>query len=117
MNKPKCEFFSSRDFLTFSEGPLTNSHPAWIAHQANHILSERATVVDAVKTSTGHWYASEGGAMAKTHTALLIDVRPIERDTAESLWRELIKQTEKSNFAGATTERFIERAKRLLEGK
>lgn len=60
------------------------------------------------------WFLSIKREKNDTHTALLIGVEPIQKDTAESLLRDIV------NSYWATPEQhnqLIERAKRLLEGK
>lgn len=85
-------FFCSHDFLHVKQATLDESFASRVADQANRLLLERATRVYAYnlgKCPDSDWrihnYLERGDGQAPTHTALLIDVREIERDTAESL--------------------------------
>lgn len=52
---------------------------------------------------------------AATHTARLIGIKLIEKDTAESLLREIVYGLSENQSKWAT--KLIDRAKKLLEGK
>lgn len=71
----------------------------------------------------GMWILEGQHDADSTHTALLIDVRPIERDTAEGLLFALLGAYEhavENDDAAVSVEwrnKIVERAKRLLDAK
>lgn len=113
--KSKVEFFKSEDFINFD----------WqhsLAERANAILSERGVVVYGCDDYKKYpemkdkvWGWSEEGLGHDTHTALLINIQPIDQlDTAESLLREWVEEHEKFKpYEGD----IYERAKKLLGEK
>lgn len=56
----------------------------------------------------------EGPSPFDTHTARLIGIKSIEKDTYESLLREIVRE---SFPLGETGNKLLERARRLLQGK
>ena len=64
---------------------------------------------------------SNGRATTPTHSALLIDIKPIQRDTAEGLLREIVEKCTGWNFDKLLFKdadeklQFVERARRLLD--
>lgn len=52
-----------------------------------------------------------------THTARLLMIEPIQKDTAEGLLREFTNQVDKDFGMSSPWQSLYERAKRLLEGK
>ena len=94
---------------------------ATVAREANRLLAERGVRVRVENHHSFGWSGQERmdgfDDDAYDHTALLIAIEPIKRDTAESLLRELIAKDEETSFAGPTTAEFIERARKLLGGE
>lgn len=124
---PLCE----RAGLTigyFTSGQRGETYAATPAIHAGAVeaLLEKAPVVQAKRfcknsalTLGGQfsaWSHEFEIAQDSTHTARLIMIEPIQRDTAESLLRELMASYEKVSW-GQRNDELIERAKRLLEGK
>jgi hypothetical protein len=70
------------------------------------------------KDTDGLWAAHETvigeTLIGHTHTGLLIGVKPIQRDTAEGLLRELVNE---STSIGQKGSDLLERARKLLEQK
>lgn len=109
------DLFTAKDF----EGAFMNATN--IADIANTLLKERGQVVTA--RLHGPWYLENNfdsvhDSEARTHCvqALLINIEAIERDSADKLLREWIEHAEKMVPQLAQTP-FIQRAKKLLEGK
>ena len=50
-----------------------------------------------------------------THTALLIDVREIQRDTPELLLREYVKTRNSSCWTGTEFDSWLERVRKVLK--
>lgn len=81
-----ADFFSAEDFREH-----TNWHHAALAETANRLLRERAQVV--CQTMRGEAIYAAAGYFGKdevTHTALLVCVTPIARDSAEKIVEDLI---------------------------
>lgn len=112
LEPPSCALFTAADFLNTGE-------PVHVA--ANRLLAERGVRVWLSKLSAApddaHKYCVyDAKRDGLTHTALLVDVRPIVRDTAESLLRELIEGWATQPKTSALAE-LCERARALLEDK
>lgn len=121
----KCEFFKAIDFRREDLGHWASEK---IALVANRILAERATRVYAApyvdngakahKDECAQW-TGERTESVDTHTALLIAIEPIQRDTAEQLVKDLAAhakfQYEDGKWA-MSAEYWVERARRVLEG-
>lgn len=73
-------------------------------------LLEDAPVVTAYNNNKLYW--STNNDDGDTHTARLVMMEPIAKDTAEGLLREIV-----SRWNPEATDSLIDRAKRLLEGK
>lgn len=68
----------------------------------------------------GAWYASENGIYPKTHTALLVNIEPIKKETAEDILKDMVeeyKDTEKYKGERGPFWGVFERAERYLNGK
>jgi hypothetical protein len=105
--KPTCDVFRAEDFSEF---------PSWsegLAQRANNLLLERATVVYG-NEKWEDWHEEDCDGI--TRTALLINIQPIAKpDTAENLLKELINCWSHENMI--SIDQFVERARKLLEGK
>ena len=86
--------------------------------KANRLLRERGMKVQCVfRENEDSWYASNG-CLDKTHTALLICIEPIEKDSAEKLIRHTLATIENGHgILNEEFEHFKDRAKKLLENK
>lgn len=123
LSQDKCEFFKAEDFLIdLSEYPLASeaiirTFRYKIAGIANRILSKRGQRVYAHSTGS-EWTTTHkpapGEWFDQRRTALLIDVREIERDTAESLLRELVSWRAKNEHDLGVPADVAERARKLL---
>lgn len=100
-------------------GMLITTGRAISLDKANRLLSERGRVV------TGHnyegnasWWTGTDAMLCKhTHQALLINIEPIEQDSAEKLLKDLIVKYEIAHNVPGTGlgyNKFYERAKALL---
>lgn len=110
------EFFKSSDF----EGSLTPDSQQNLADYCNKILAERGVRVsgDLQKPEASLpvcWWTIENPSGADTHTALLIDIRPIVRDTPEALLREIIRKWDDPGCIAMNV--IVERARALLAKK
>lgn len=88
--------------------------------KANRLLLEKGTAVYGVKDKfTGLLNMNEQPGASDTHSALLINIEPIERDSAESLLRDIITAGSlldihtRESLEG-TLKRFYDRARKLL---
>lgn len=87
-----------------------------LASDLERVLEQAVKVTKQDEKFTAYWNEPDvKGANPEnsTHTALLINIQPIVKDTAESLLRDLIHFEDKSRLHPE----FIARARRLLEGK
>jgi len=87
------------------------------AKDLERVLSQLIKVTGLRKVEDDRWIFSEYPSSGDTHTALLLNVKPIEKDTAESLLKEWVayQQDPQSNRWSAAD--VLTRAKRLLEQK
>jgi len=76
---------------------------------------EKAVRVYGIKPADQIWYFDQQGGPSDTHTALLIGIEPIVRDTAEDLLKEIVA----CDGDGSTrlSKQQYERARKLLEAK
>jgi hypothetical protein len=107
------EFFKAEDFKHITLVPTA------AAARANYLLAERGVVVRGIVDERGYdAYSSYEHGPGDTHTALLINVQPIQKDSAESLLREIVDGYDKDQYQyGTKIHERIERAKRLLGKK
>lgn len=113
--KPKCEFFKASDFAD-----LFPACCAMLADRANALLTERGTVVSGGRYCLdGEWSFVSHDRSEATHTALLIDIREIEKaDTAEGLLREFVGTFEVTKYGASFYQAdLLERARKLLGEK
>lgn len=132
MSNDKVEVFKAEDFKSSEHngGFVGLSESAQlVAARANKLLAERSQVVTGRKLGESNltdqhragWMFAEphvfpvSSESEDTHTALLVGIRPIVRDTAESLLREMIAAGDVV-YSSALTQ-YLERARRLLERK
>lgn len=108
------DFFKPDDFRE-----LTNWHHAAIAAIANRLLRERSQVVyGIVKGDDFTAFDTNSNSAYNTHTALLICVEPIERDSAEKILSGFVALIdEELNRVGPKTRALYDRAKKLRGGK
>ncbi len=122
--KPKLEFFKASDFdccktFILKENSIHVVHSSQqVADKANALLAERGTVVYGCDDYKKYpemkdkvWGWSEEGLGHDTHTALLIAIEPIAKDTAESLLREIVEMIGPGVFASSDV---MERARKLI---
>lgn len=107
------KFFAAEDFADGFSALAS-------ANRANRILAERATRVYGKSDGSIHnelHYPWTGELRpTDTHTALLIGVTKIRKDTAADIVRELAAQTPITE--GSTFAQFVDRARRLIgEGR
>lgn len=112
MTEQSVDVFTDVDFLDCNDrysGGVEMFASARAAKIANRLLKERGQVVYHDNASITYWtpVLSE----RHTHVGLLVAVRPIEKDTAESLLRELLAHAD--SFPNAS---FRERARKVVEG-
>ena len=92
----------------------------YVSAQALESLLAQAPVVSIEQHKNFGWTGAEkdDGELfdSCTHTALLLGIQPIIKDTAESLLRELVSYCEEIGFAQRKDELY-KRAKALLEKK
>lgn len=101
------------DFFTKEDLASTDSGRAVLTvERANFLLRDRGVPVECVQLPSGGWYASTNGCMEKTHTGILIGMRPIEKDTPEIVLREIVQRW---NPEVADRDPLIVRAKKVLE--
>lgn len=98
-------FFSESDYDSEKD-----HEPRISLRKANRLIQERAKVVTGIGAS---WSLDKH--YNDTHQALLICVEEIEKDSAESLLREMIEHCEKFQRLEFLT--WVDRAKRLLGGE
>jgi len=113
--KPKCEFFTINDFASW----LDEGDANWATKKANALLTERGTVVCGgnkmlADGSFNNPFDAGPPSNQDTHTALLIDIREIEKDTAEGLLRECVDML---NCVDIGASDLLERARKLLGDK
>lgn len=100
-----------------TEGRAHRGPSHWIRAEDLERVLEQAPTMSCQKNDLGFWRALESSKKNETypldtHTARLLCVQPIVKDTAESLLREFVDSD------GVTMlKQFIERAKKVLEGK
>lgn len=85
--------FTAEDFIAMPEHHAYFYAGDCLAARANKILASRSTVVYAHRGPSnpdGVWIAKGYHDADSTHTALLVCVTPIVRDTPESLLREYV---------------------------
>lgn len=84
-----------------------------VALIANRLLAERGQRVkgDGDLFCVGKVY----DGIEPTHTALLIDVREIQRDTPELLLREYVKTRNSSCWTGTEFDSWLERVRKVLK--
>lgn len=107
----KKGFFRPEDFYGRFEGEMAKN----VAGFCNVLLAERGVRVYGFggDDHLGAWTHGEfGNDCGETHSALLIDIQPIRKDSAESLLREFLDQ--RGTRVGITHDWF-ERAQRLLD--
>jgi hypothetical protein len=113
----------------------TESRYIYIARQDEYFLSKSefnewydivfkdAVDVECTRTLSDHpgaWYASENGTYPKTHTALLINIQPIKKESAEDILKDMIKEySDIEKYIGPRGPFWdvFERAKAYLNGK
>jgi hypothetical protein len=131
-NVGNVQFFKREDFAN-TERFCRDNHPSRLStteiilsavNEANRILAERGVRVwGFVKEGTpSYWGPHENGKFDDTHTALLIDIRPLEKpDTAEAIATDLALWAKGANGDGGgrvfDLPTIVERARRLLERK
>ncbi len=124
--KPKVEFFKASDF-DLSAFPPQMNWAGCVAARANALLSERGTVVYGWEYRDG-WFNRVKYAVVppckdeKTSNlqALLIDVKPIQKDTAEGLLRHMVKEWEEDcNYENLScvVQEWIDKARKLMNNK
>jgi hypothetical protein len=137
MSKPDVQVFTAEDFDFIGQEP----HEHWqcaVARKANRLLAERGVrVYDGNSGLGAHslgdtWsttkYTERSGLISSNlvcskRTALLIDVQPIKRDTAEGLLREVAELTARTRREGAASWKYdvpaslVERIARLLDAE
>lgn len=111
------EFFKPEDFRELYE-----PEPYSAAETANRILAERGVRVYGPSSTSGPANWNEQPGKSDTHTALLIAVEPIVRESEErQLLRELSNIVRRCNnsewMIPATLEDIVERARKLLGDK
>lgn len=128
------EFFKDDDFIWVMDVLLNREMSKSLAHIANRLLKERGRVVYARYQDCGplhtHWsdvhYTGDYEKRHEdTHTALLINIAPIEVDTAEKIVTDLAKWQDNNigcviTYSGNKPfglDKIIERAKKLLGEK
>lgn len=127
--KPKVEFFKAEDFWQCINHMLDcgkgTKDPAGmyislanVLSTCNALLAERGTVVygsGIPEANAQHGWVTEGwrdSAGEDTHTALLIAIEPIAKDTAEGLLREMLE-----THGTCITKEWTDRARKLLHEK
>lgn len=80
------------DYYLHMNDPAVRGTPCAISlDKANRLLSERGKVIYKQPGWCGHsWQENLHDAGNRTHTALLINIEPIEQDSAEKVLRDLI---------------------------
>lgn len=90
----------------------------WLHADDVEAMLAKAPVVGAYRHDTDmgvdRWAADEFTLGRRTHTARLVCIEPIQRDTAEGLLKELLEHFERPQ---AKPRELIERARRLLGEK
>lgn len=109
-----CVKHDERRFITMKNDEVIK------ASDLERVLSE-APVVEVYDWRYGdkaYWRTPNLGDTDGTHSALLVGIQPIVKDTAESLLREFVeKMGEGSDLSFVKMMSIRDRAKRLLEGK
>lgn len=111
------EFFTMNDFCGIDDERLPPSRRIACAKRANEVIKERSQVVYGYNRH-GCWSMDSQPAMAgvDTHTALLICVTPIARDTPEKIFNELAEYKFEHNV-GEKFRELVDRARALKERK
>lgn len=119
------DFFKDDDFVCVMGVWINQEMSKSLAHIANRLLKERGKIA----TSYGEkreWYVDgAGGSSMDTHIALLINIEPIEVDSAEKIVTDLAKWQDNNigcviTYSGNKPfglDKIIERAKKLLGDK
>lgn len=115
------EFFKAGDF---DDCGNWLKHPSEVASKANRILEERSrrvygSPVESPEKSTVPYepnrFDNEG--VEHTHTALLVDIRPLENDSAESLLREYLRAYDDPQDFYKGGYAWVSRVRALLKNK
>lgn len=113
-------FFTEADCDEYTFGPGGYSGPPCISlNKANGLLSQRGKVVYTFEDSE-YLVAHKNWRKEDTHTALLINIQPIEQDSAEKLVKDFISECEKleirpNSFTTMDLSDLYERAKKLVK--
>lgn len=104
------KFFTDDDFLEWGNDAST------LAGIANIKLAERGKVVFGGKFCLGgEWsFVTQNRGDVNTHRAILVCVEEIEKDSAEKVLRDWVKQWDTEVYARLPVETFIERARKVL---
>lgn len=114
MTDPKLEVFTAADVAHVMRMP-TNAEGA--AH-LNAILAERGQVVYGFHgPEVRHWYTERRaqGWPEPTHQALLLGVRPIVRESAEDVLREIVSFADKVSTSRADLLPLLDRARAVID--
>lgn len=112
------DFFKPEDFAC--------TKPDWFGRDfaglANRILAERGTVVYGRVDGDFGWFDTErkyghhlnSSPIMASNTALLVNIQPIEQDSADKIIRDLVSY---DSSGSPEWLRIIERAKKLTNGR
>lgn len=88
--------------------------------KANRVIQERGTVVTGgMKEDGSHKYfgAEPGPIMPNTHRALLINIEPIAKDTAEKIVEDMLEHFGGPMATKHSLDSLIDRARKLKGGE
>jgi hypothetical protein len=111
MSNDKVEVFKAEDFREYVTMTVVGQMPiaAMIARHANRILRERSQVVYSATQEVWVDHHPE-----PSHTALLIAVEPLRKDSAESLLKEFVEAHTDGAYTPRGLAAFLERARKVL---
>jgi hypothetical protein len=92
-----------------------NRHDLIFAEDLERVLERAPVVYVFKKDSKWVWMPTADGFTIRTHTARLLCVEPIKKESAEDLLREILDAVEEQGQSWPYPEKYIERAKKVLE--
>ena len=107
------KFFNPEDFKSWFCGKNEDYHSVAAAETANRILTERGVQAYG-SLDAGNWFGPNKSEN-DTDTALLIAIEPIQRDTPESLLREVCDKYCDIQTSTVSLREWLERARKVLK--
>lgn len=124
------KFFKESDFSNvpthsnYSDPALNSYSAGWLgpilAHHCNRLLRERGKVVYAYDLSQDHlWFNEEDKNGTRNYQAILINIQPVEADSADKVLADILAFEEQFCKTQQTPKwgSLIDRAKKLLKQK